>query len=349
MNPLQADSAVSPPVRPWSLSLAVALAVGLPLMAGIATGQFALGGLAALGALVILHIPPTATPIPMRRLLGCAVAVALCPLLGELLTAWPALTWPLFGFLIAAIVAVTRAVSLPPPGHTFFVLGACAGAAEGFHVSLLPYVLLAPLAGAFAAVAVAVVVGLLWHRALFAAQPDDSHAPAASNVAQPSSRAIGIEALAFGVFAMIALAIAQTLGLDKPYWVPISCVAVMRGMTVQAVWSRNIERIAGTCFGVGITLLILVFHPHPPVIVSIFMLLVLAVHRTMGQNYAMTVLFATPASLMLTELMSLDRFMDLGLLITRVQDIVLGSMIGVLGGIALRSRREFQRTSQPGR
>jgi hypothetical protein len=76
---------------------------------------------------------------------------------------------------------------------------------------------------------------------------------------------------------------------------------------------------------------------------------VLAVHRTVGQNYAMTVLFATPASLMLTELMSLDRFMDLGLLITRVQDIVLGSMIGVLGGIALRSRRESQRPFQPGR
>jgi hypothetical protein len=36
-------------------------------MAGIATGQFALGGLAALGALVILHIPPTATPIPSKR------------------------------------------------------------------------------------------------------------------------------------------------------------------------------------------------------------------------------------------------------------------------------------------
>ena len=115
MNPLQADSAASSPVRPWSLSLAVALAVGLPLMAGIATGQFALGGLAALGALVILHIPPTATPIPMRRLLGCAVAVALCPLLGELVTAWPALTWPLFGVLIAAIVAVTRVAARP--GH----------------------------------------------------------------------------------------------------------------------------------------------------------------------------------------------------------------------------------------
>jgi len=41
--------------------------------------------------------------------------------------------------------------------------------------------------------------------------------------------------------------------------------------------------------------------------------------------------------------------MDLGLLITRVQDIVLGSMIGVLGGIALRSRRESQRPFQPGR
>ena len=138
---------------------------------------------------------------------------------------------------------------------------------------------------------------------------------------------------------MAALAIAQHLGLEKPYWVPISCIAVMRGMTVQAVWSRNLERIAGTLVGVGITLLILVSHPHPQTIVVIFMLLVLAVQRTMGQNYAITVLLSTPASLMLTELMSLDRVMDLGLLTTRVQDIVLGSMIGVLGGSVLRSSR----------
>jgi uncharacterized membrane protein YccC len=327
------------PARPWGLSVAVALAVGLPLIAGTATDRLALGALGALGALVILHVPPTAPWVPLRRLLGCAAGVAVSPLLGELSTAWPSVTWPLFGVLIAAIVAVTRAVSLPPPGHTVFVLGACAGAAQGFHVSLVPYMLLAPMAGAFGAVAIGAMAGVLWTIALRTSPADGGHAPSVSIAPRLSARAIGLEAMAFGVFAMVALAIAQILGLDKPYWVPISCVAIMRGMTVQAVWSRNVERIVGTLVGVGITLLVLVLHPHPKTIVLIVMLLVLAVHRTMGQNYAMTVLLSTPATLMLTELMSHDRVMDLDLLVTRVQDIVLGSMIGVLGGAVLRSSR----------
>ncbi len=332
------------PARPWGLSVAAALAVGLPLIAGTVTDRLALGALGALGALVILHVPPTAPWVPMRRLLGCAVGVAVSPLLGELVTAWPSGTWPLFGVLIAAIVAVTRSVALAPPGHTFFVLGACAGAAQGFHASLVPYMLLAPMAGAFAAVAIAALVGVRRAGALRASQANGGSPSVGSNVEQPSVRAIVLEALAFGVFAMVALAIAQILGLHKPYWVPISCIAVMRGMTVQAVWSRNLERIAGTLIGVGLTLLVLVLHPHPQTVVLIVMLLVLAVHRSMGQNYAITVLLATPASLMLTELMSVDRVMDLDLLITRVQDIVLGSMIGVLGGTALRSARFRQVT-----
>jgi membrane-bound ClpP family serine protease len=91
----------------------------------------------------------------------------------------------------------------------------------------------------------------------------------------------------------------------------------------------------GTLFGVGITLIILVshpHHPHPQTIVVIFMLLVLAVQRTMGQNYAITVLLSTPASLMLIELMSLYYVMALGLLTTRVQDIILGSRLALRAG-----------------
>ncbi len=339
MNAAQSDRTSPPPARPWGLSVAVALAVGLPLIAGAASGQLALGGLGALGALVILHVPPTAARVPLRRLLGCAAGVAVSPFLGEITTAWSGMTLPLFGLLIAAIVALTRAAALPPPGHTFFVLGACAGAAEGFHASLVPYTLFAPLAGAFGAVLLGMAISLLWTRVFRALQPHAESSDPTSKAVRPSGRAISIEGLAFGAFAMAALAIAQHLGLEKPYWVPISCIAVMRGMTVQAVWSRNLERIAGTLVGVAITLIILVSHPHPQTIVVIFMLLVLAVQRTMGQSYALTVLLSTPASLMLTELMSLDRVMDLGLLTTRVQDIVLGSMIGVAGGIVLRGSR----------
>lgn len=320
--------------RPWGVSVAAGLAVGLPLMVAAYYGELALGALGAMGALVILHIPPSAPTVPVRRLVGCAAGVAVSPALGELVTAWPPLTLPLFGLLIAAIVALTRASSLPPPGHTFFILGACSGAAEGFHPTLIPYVLAAPAAGAAGAVAIGLIARTLW-----AGQAEPSQPTLATARPAPTARAVGIEALVFGFFAMLSLAIAQGLGLDRPYWVPISCVAVMRGISLQAVLNRNIQRVGGTLIGVVLTLFLLVSHPSPAMVIGILMLLVMSVHRTMGQNYAITVLLATPASLMLTELASLDSLPDLDLLITRVQDIALGSVIGVFGGAVLHGSR----------
>jgi len=316
--------------RPWGLSVAAAAAVGLPLIAAASTGRLALGALGALGALAILHVPVSASPVPVRRLVGCAIGVAISPVLGQLTTAWPSATWPLFGLLIAAIVAMTRTANLPSPGHTFFVLGACCGAAEGFHPSLMPFMLLMPAAGA----AGAVVIGLVVRAA---AMPRADPGGTAEPVGMPS-RAVGFEAIVFGVFAMGALAVGQMLGIDRPYWVPISCIAVMRGMSLQAVWRRNLERIVGTLLGVCVTLLVIVAHPQPWTIVAVLMLLVLGIHRTLGQSYVITVLLATPACLLLTELTSTDQALDIHLLTTRVVDIVLGSVIGLIGGRVLHSR-----------
>ena len=37
--------------------------------------------------------------------------------------------------------------------------------------------------------------------------------------------------------------VAALLGLEKAYWVPVSCLAVMQGVTLRASWQRNVHRI----------------------------------------------------------------------------------------------------------
>ena len=302
------------------------------MVAAILTGRIALGGLAALGALVILHLPASPGPMPLYRLLGCAGALTISLALGQLSTAWPSASLPLFGGLIAAIVAATRLSNLPPPGHTLFVLAAGSGAAAGFHPEGLLDLVLVPPASA----AMAIGIGWAAHRLSFEGSSHAAPAPLMASVPGTPAREVLIEALVFGVFAMLALAIALGIGLERPYWVPVSCVSVMRGVTLQAVWTRSLQRIAGTLLGVVCTLLLLAVHPGPWVAVTILVLLVLGIYRTLGQNYAVTVLLATPALIVITELASINQVPDLDLLITRMVDIALGSSIGLAGGTILK-------------
>lgn len=52
-----------------------------------------------------------------------------------------------------------------------------------------------------------------------------------------------------GVFVGVSQALAQAMLLEKAYWVPVSCLAVMQGAPLRAVWNKQAHRVLGT--GVG--------------------------------------------------------------------------------------------------
>ncbi len=51
----------------------------------------------------------------------------------------------------------------------------------------------------------------------------------------------------------LSLLIGLLLKLDNPYWLPISCAAVIQGVTLQQVWRRTFQRILGTFVGLLLT------------------------------------------------------------------------------------------------
>jgi hypothetical protein len=51
------------------------------------------------------------------------------------------------------------------------------------------------------------------------------------------------------------LLLAEALRLPRPYWVPVSCLAVLQGVTLRAVWNRQFQRVAGTALGCVVGLL----------------------------------------------------------------------------------------------
>lgn len=325
--------AVRPAVQPWPLSVCAAIAVGLPVAVAVAIGEGALGALAALGAMVILHRPASGERAPATVMGLCAMAVTASMVLGIGLGDWPTVVPLLFGALIAAIVAATRLAKLPAPGHTLFVLAASSGAAAGFHPERLPAIVIATLSGAALSILL-VTAASRWP----IGKTLDLPAGSATAAAPPAPCSLAAEAGIFGLFAGGSLAIAQFLGLERPYWVPISCIAIMRGITLQSVWTRNLQRIAGTALGIAATTAILFFEPPAALACALIALLAFGLHHTTAQNYAITVLFGTPLSLLLTELASRNLVPDNALMLARIEDIVLGSSIGLAGGALLQLR-----------
>jgi len=66
-----------------------------------------------------------------------------------------------------------------------------------------------------------------------------------------------------GLFIGTSILISHLLHLSNPYWVPISCMAVMQGASLEHIWQRSFHRIIGTLIGLGFAWLILLAHPSP--------------------------------------------------------------------------------------
>lgn len=56
---------------------------------------------------------------------------------------------------------------------------------------------------------------------------------------------------AFVIAAMTggSLVIAQALQLERAYWVPFSCLSILQGTTLRAVWNKQMHRSVGTAIG----------------------------------------------------------------------------------------------------
>jgi uncharacterized membrane protein YccC len=60
------------------------------------------------------------------------------------------------------------------------------------------------------------------------------------------------EALIIGIAMALSIATGKFFKLEYPYWIPISCLAVLQGVNVGHIWQRGIHRVLGTLIGLGI-------------------------------------------------------------------------------------------------
>jgi hypothetical protein len=307
--------------------------VGLPLLVGHWAGDLAGGKLASLGGLVILYTNYEVELLPrMLTLMACSFGILVSFVVGALCGAHPLLAVGGLGVFAAVLHVVIYYLRLHrPPGNFFFIMVASVAACMPFELASLP----ARVGYAALGTMLACGLGLLYS---LLALRDPSSKPGAS--ALPKPRVVNlVEALTFGGFVAVSLLLAYWLHLDTPYWVPVSCMAVMQGVSTVHVWQRGAQRVLGTLGGLALAWAVLRLHPSLLSIGIAIVGLQIVVEVLVVRNYAVAVVFLTVLTIFLAESDATLLQDPNGLLRARGLDILLGSALGALGGWVLYHER----------
>jgi hypothetical protein len=318
--------------RPWEMPVAAALANGLPIFVGVALGEIGRGLAASLGGLVFLYLPTTRMSHRLAWLMACAFGMIACHALG-LLGHWvPALVVPLLVIISTLATMICRFYAVPPPGSTFFVMAAAIGAYSPTQgVDALAQVGSLAL-GTVLAVAIAFVYSLhiLSRRRVPAPNPPPP---------QPEFDFVVVDSIVIGCFVGISLLAAQALQLNRPYWVPVSCLAVIQGATLRAAWTRQMQRILGTALGLLLFFTIAQVNLGPWGVACVMTALAFVIETLVVRHYGLASIFITPLAILLVEAgrgstLTLPQLMQ-----ARLVDTVVGAVLGLMGAACLHNPR----------
>ena len=309
------------PNRPWHVALIATIGMAIPALLGVYFEQMANAILACVGSMVILYIPRTSIPYRMVTLAVCSFGIVACFTLG--LAASFSIYTAGITLLATTLLAdfICRYYAIPAPGNFFFVFLTALGCTLPFNLELLPERVGLVALGCMLSCLLAFFYSL------------SVTLPAPNPIVNSEKKRVQLllQSTVIGVFVGGSYLLAEMIGLEKPYWVPISCAAIMQGANFTLVWQRNIHRVTGTVLGMGLAWCIFSQSLHGwsfalAVIVLFFLVELLVVH-----HYGLAVIFITPLTLLLAE-GSAARVLHESLVVTRLGDIALGSAIGFIGG-----------------
>lgn len=317
--------------RPWQMPFAAALALGLPLLAGAACGRIGDGLTASLGGLAFLYLPETPLAHRMVALMASAFGLAACFALGLLSQLAPAALVPALGFVAVVVSMVCRFYNLAPPGSMFFIMAAALGAytpaAAAGVAEKLGLVFLGTLQAGL--IAFAYSLYMLPRRP---PRPVPERPPASFDF-------VVVDSVIIGGAVALTLAIAQALRLENAYWLPVSCLAVVQGMSLRAVWTKHWQRIIGTGAGLLVAGGLLLLPLGPWSIALTVMALAFVIEIAVVRHYGVAVVFITPLTILLAEAARLGHGDPAALIGARFFDTVLGCTVGLAGGYCLHSPR----------
>lgn len=314
--------------RPWGLPAAIAVATGLPMLLGAWLGELPMAALASIGAMTIAYLPRTPLDHRMRSLLAIGTGMIACHAVGQASHMFPLLRVPAIAVVAVLVTFACRYFRVVPPGALFPVMAAAIGAYAPGSVADMPLRLSVFALGALGAV----LIGGLYSVHALRSRPPAPVPPPPEDL----RRVIG-DSLVIGAFVGLSLAVAEAFALEKPYWVPVSCLAVIQGTSLRAVWSRQAHRIVGTALGLCVTWGLIRYATGPWAIAVAVTVLTFCIEAAIVRHYAFAAIFITPMTILLAEATMPGQSDAATLMAARLLDTVIGAVIGFAGGATVHS------------
>ncbi|KAF1299202.1 hypothetical protein BAU15_00720 [Enterococcus sp. JM4C] len=292
------------------------------LLLGYALNDLSIGSFGSLGIFTFLYYQN----IPIKQLATRLSLVGSCLLIGNFLGMLSThLDWtaPILVGLVAFFGRLLfRLFKIAKPGVFFIVMVTGMGTSTKIPLENIPKMSLYFLIG----LAISIIAACL-------VQLTEKTAPVPVPKISLQERlytdpAAIVDALFYGGILFFAVYLSQALQLVNPYWLVISCAAILQGDNLRAMMHRNIQRIFGTSIGILIAAFLLNLPLTTLQSIIIITLLYLTVEVFVRRNYAVANFFTTPMTLMLSTLARQQYIFTL--IQYRFLGIVLGSLLGVL-------------------
>lgn len=312
--------------RLWQMPFFAGLGVGIILFIAGYFNRPDLGLVAIIGANIFLYVQDTPIYHKMVVCFCCAFGMTTSFALGLIGQSFPFLI-PIIIFFVTMISAqVVRYFSIGAPGFFFFTFAAILGTYIHFDIKDYSFAIgLVALGTMLANVMVllySLVVIYVFH-----------HSPKpVPKLGEFGFGVIVIDPIIIAFFVAFSMYLQSFFELDRGYWVGISCAAVLTAVTFKQIWVKQFQRILGTIVGVCFSYFLLHFSLPPIYFALLMMFFMFCGEFLVVRNYALAMVFLTPYSTYLAEVSSFMNY-DPDLIIkSRVFDIVIGSLIGLLGG-----------------
>ncbi|MCO6175801.1 FUSC family protein [Flavobacterium sp. NRK F10] len=324
--------------RLWHVPLLASLCVGLPLLVGYFTDRLDYGLLSCMAGLVILYLPTTSVARRMITLLSCSFGFMISFTIGVLFSFNPYISALVLGLFTVGVHWVVRYFDMKPPGSFFFVMIASIASCMPFDFDVVPLKVGLVGMGAMLACLLALFYSIFITK-------NRQFAKDELILLKKNSTAAIFESLIIGTFIGLSLLTGKLLELTNPYWLPISCMAVLQGVSLQHVWSRSFQRILGTFIGLGLAWGLVSLHFDALGICLTIMILQFIIEMLVVRHYGLAVIFITPLTIFLAEAggTALNHANDL--IETRFFDILIGSLIGAIAGYFLYHEK-LRRTTE---
>lgn len=317
--------------RRWEMPLAAALSSGLPLMVGAYFGRMDYGLMSSLGGMVFLSLPNSSLQHRMMMLLAASFGMVACFAVGALTQFWPTVMIAALTLIAMLVNMVCRCYRLGPPGSLFFIMATAIAAYTPGTIEEVPLRVGMVALGCLVACVVAFAYSL--HMTRVAPPPVETPLP------RPTFDFVVYDSVIIGLFVGISLLVAELMQLPRPYWVPVSCLAIIQGASLWAAWSRQLHRVFGTALGLCVAWLLLNLPLNVWTLSLVMMALTFGIETLVVRHYASAVALITPLTIFLAEAPHLGQEYPSAVIHARFVDTVIGAFIGVLGAVLLHNPR----------